>query len=656
MAKASLWRWVFWAIVVIWFGGPAFLWGQYGGGSGTAGDPYLIGEPNDLIILSQTSNDWDKHFKLTADLDMVGVAMMPIGNTTTYVTGTFNGNGHTIANLSIHLPETTDVGLFGVVDNVNTVNGTITDLGLVDPDISGRYSTGSLVGWLRNGTLTNCYSDGGTVSGEEFVGGLIGDSHGAINNCYASVAVSGRDYVGGLVGSNDGLISNCYATGSVSGEDSIGGLAGGSGGPINHCYFLDTAGPDNGIGFPRTEAHLKAISTFYCWAEAGVWTIDEGNDMPRLFWEQAAGIPITPAAPVAGSGTINDPFLIDTVAQFVNLLGCDTTNWDKHFRLRADLDFAGGTMRTIGYSAFHNDHYDTDFPFSGTFDGGGHIIANLSIYLPNIYFVGLFGNVDNPIDPKTIYDLGLVNVEVNGNQIVSSLVGILNNGTISACFATGMISGEDGIGGLVGINNDTIRNCYFIGQVIDTWYGGWGGGAGLVAGNWQATITTSYAAGLMSGSSHGLVGYELSCDGIYDKNFWDTTLCFCSGNGSCDDPNVIGESTANMQKADTFINVGWDFVGEEENGTEDIWRMCVDGVDYPRLSWEFGSHGDWLCPDGVNYIDYSYFEEQWLNANCAMTNDCDGVDLDLSGDVGISDLQLFSAHWMAGMCKRHRGA
>ena len=40
-----------------------------------------------------------------------------------------------------------------------------------------------------------------------------------------------------------------------------------------------------------------------------------------------------------------------------------------------------------------------------------------------------------------------------------------------------------------------------------------------------------------------------------------------------------------MQTAITFINTGWDFVGETENGTEDIWWI-LEGEDYPRLVWE----------------------------------------------------------------------
>ena len=53
----------------------------YSGGSGVAADPYLISTAADLVSLSSTSGDWDKHFRLEADLDMAAVAgFTPIGN------------------------------------------------------------------------------------------------------------------------------------------------------------------------------------------------------------------------------------------------------------------------------------------------------------------------------------------------------------------------------------------------------------------------------------------------------------------------------------------------------------------------------------------------------------------------------------------------
>jgi hypothetical protein len=40
-----------------------------------------------------------------------------------------------------------------------------------------------------------------------------------------------------------------------------------------------------------------------------------------------------------------------------------------------------------------------------------------------------------------------------------------------------------------------------------------------------------------------------------------------------------------MQDIDTFLDAGWDLVGETDNGTEDVWMMCP-GQDAPHLRWE----------------------------------------------------------------------
>ena len=51
----------------------------------------------------------------------------------------------------------------------------------------------------------------------------------------------------------------------------------------------------------------------------------------------------------------------------------------------------------------------------------------------------------------------------------------------------------------------------------------------------------------------------------------------------CDDS--FGLTTTEMQTAATFLDAGWDFVDETENGTDDIWWID-EGQDYPRLWWE----------------------------------------------------------------------
>lgn len=85
-----------------------------------------------------------------------------------------------------------------------------------------------------------------------------------------------------------------------------------------------------------------------------------------------------------------------------------------------------------------------------------------------------------------------------------------------------------------------------------------------------------------------------------------------TGIGNMSDPcGVGGESTANMQIMSTFTDVGWDFVGETENGNNDVWRLCEDGVKYPQLWWQF-LLGNFVCLGGVEINDLAALCEHWL--------------------------------------------
>ena len=46
-----------------------------------------------------------------------------------------------------------------------------------------------------------------------------------------------------------------------------------------------------------------------------------------------------------------------------------------------------------------------------------------------------------------------------------------------------------------------------------------------------------------------------------------------------------GKTAAEIETASTFLDTGWDFVDETENGTDDIWWI-LEGQGYPRLWWE----------------------------------------------------------------------
>ncbi|MBZ9577472.1 hypothetical protein KJA13_00325 [Patescibacteria group bacterium] len=217
---------------------------QYGGGTGDPSDPYLIYTAEQVNAIGAEPNDWDRHFKLMADIDLSGVTGTDfniIGYYRTWqdhkpFTGVFDGSGKIISNFSYTSTDTDYIGLFGYVMGGNAV---IKDLGLIDPNIDA--GTGNCVGSLvaiNIGTITNCYAQGGSVSGNDEVGGLVGwNKWRTISDCYSTSYVSGNWRVGGLAGFNDcAPITNCYSTGSVSGTTDVGGLVGNNEGTITNCY------------------------------------------------------------------------------------------------------------------------------------------------------------------------------------------------------------------------------------------------------------------------------------------------------------------------------------------------------------------------------------------------------------------------------------
>lgn len=74
----------------------------------------------------------------------------------------------------------------------------------------------------------NCYVQGGRVSGNVHVGGLVGIlNYDSMRYCYSTCDVYGNDYIGGLTGwTNVGSVSYCYSTGDISGHSFVGGISG----------------------------------------------------------------------------------------------------------------------------------------------------------------------------------------------------------------------------------------------------------------------------------------------------------------------------------------------------------------------------------------------------------------------------------------------
>ncbi len=431
---------------------------RYAAGTGDPNTPYLIATAAQMNAIGTHPEDWNKHFQLTADIDLsafdgkdgrpefniiaphVNAEEWDFGDVS--FSGVFDGGGHTIARFSWSSFGIRHVGLFGCLSGTDAE---IRNVGVIDPNIEaydGSY-VGALVGYLRQGALRDCFVQGGAVFGVSYVGGLVGSTmSGTVARCHTDGDVNGGWYIGGLAGENRANIEQSCSASNVDGDRYVGGLVG-----FNRVRYAPRSSP--------------------------------------------------PPA------TISD---------------CHATG-----RVSGDECVGGLAGHMRGGSATRS--YATG-PVSGNHAVGG--------------LVGL--NID---EITGCYSAG----DVTGDDCAGGLVGD-NRREITNCYATGTVFGTKHIGGLAGYSGGSIRNCYAIGVVS----------------------VEPQAGGLVGFSSGGTIGALAS--------FWDIET-----SGQKTSPTGTGLTTAQMQTAATYLDAGWDFVGETANGIEDLWWID-EGRDYPRLWWE----------------------------------------------------------------------
>jgi rhodanese-related sulfurtransferase len=349
-----------------------------------------------------------------------------------------------------------------------------------------------------------------------------------------------------------------------------------------------------------------------------------------------------------GTGEPDDPYQIAT-AEDLMLLGETPEDYNKHFILTADIDLDPNLpgRKVFDRAVIAPDTNDATWefegtPFTGVFNGNGYMISHLTIQGQG--YLGLFGQLESGAN---IMNLGVVDVNVTDSGLYIGGLAAENKGSITVSYSTGEIHGDRSVGGLVGYNsgNGEITNCS-----SNCTVSGFENIGGLLGHNFSGWVTRCFSTGLVTGTEDvgGLVGDN---DANIDNSLWDDndtniTDCFWDMETStrAHSEGGTGKTTAEMQTASTFVEAGWDFVGETENGMEDIWSIC-EGTNYPRFVWQIPV-GDFVCPDGITIDDFSFLMEHWLDDNCDSSNGyCDGTDLDQSGTVDVNDLEIFFENW-----------
>jgi hypothetical protein len=578
-------------------------------GSGTSEDPYQITTAEQLVLIGTIPAFLDDCFILNNDIvfdlnthrDYIfsRALIAPDMDTNagfmgTPFTGVFDGNHHVIRNLTIIGFNIEYIGLFGKCESAIIKNLILEDMyifGWISAvyDNSYYYYIGGIVGCQINGTISGCSADGSIELEIEL----------------SYVHRSNIPYMGGIVGYQDnGKIYDCSAAVSVLNtgiyssyygtiSSCSGGLAGyQNGGTIEHCY---ATGPVEAQS--NTESNAGGLVGYqndgtvdHCYATGSVEVLESGKSY-------AGGL-----IGYQNNGTIKRCYSTgSTEASAFNI---------------------ASTGGLVGYQK------------SGTIDQCYSISNSFG-----------FTSQDVVYDPSLYTSAG---------GLVGESCGIICNCyTISETIASSL-SNKSYAGGLVGYTKGTVNDCYARGSVsafrYDDYYTFYCGG--LVGRNNNGTINRSFATCVILGNDYyrqGLFGYQSGESAVTENCFWDTqtsgTEIGYNSSSYGTIINVFGKTTVEMQQFDIFISAGWDFVGEEENGTNDFWRMCLDKMDYPRLSWEYSTNGDFDCPDGVGLEDLESLVYHWLTADSdpAFNYACDG-----SGDgfVGQEDLAILSQNWL----------
>ena len=211
--------------------------------------------------LAAISENLSGHYVLTDDIDLAGMEWTPIG---TYMpsgeseeeqeipaaasafTGTFDGQGHTIRNLTVNQPEGWALGLFGVISETTIGNFT-----LENATVDGSVMAADVVGYAYRSTVSNVTLLNGKVnahftemSAEGMYGGIVGAGMGSrIENCsaQADIVIPDGTANAGIVGGGleQTSVVGCAAAGSVTAGNTCYGLGGVSGCGFGAEEFTD---------------------------------------------------------------------------------------------------------------------------------------------------------------------------------------------------------------------------------------------------------------------------------------------------------------------------------------------------------------------------------------------------------------------------------
>lgn len=421
-----------------------------------------------------------------------GDGFVPLGNDTLPFTGTFDGNGNVIADLHINRSDEDEIGLFGYAEG-----GEITDLDLVDIDVSGAsWAVGGLAGLTDETAVSNVTVSGSVASqeGSWATGGIVGASYdnSTITDVVSHVDVVGDSAAGGIVGElYSSNVTRAEATGNVTGTESAwgtGGVVGASYGSENleRANYIEsvtaTGTIDAGLGVGGVIGELWKSELHNGTATGDVYASEwagglSGGNYGEIFNSSATGDVIATGDVVGGLVGENEDVRVGT------------RNATIH------NSYATGNVtgeNQVGGLVGQSNEWDEDEAFR-----------------PDI---------------RESFATG----DVTGIQDVGGLIGNADEGNTVDTYATGNVTGEANVGGLIGtLGQDSPEDR-------------------------PREVESSYSAGFVSGddanTTGGLIGVEL--DGSVISSYWDK-----DASNQTDSANGTALATEEMQGEAAVTNM-----------------------------------------------------------------------------------------------------
>lgn len=259
-----------------------------------------------------------------------------------------------------------------------------------------------------------------------------------------------------------------------------------------------------------------------------------------------------------GDGSSGNPYQITNLTELNEIR--NHGSFENHFILMNDIDARDTKNWNNGQGWEPMGTADSPTWYRASLDGNGYVIYGLYINRPGTDYVGLFGHINGGSGSINVKNLGLVDVDITGDEYVGALAGYLN-GTVEHIFSTGEVKGRNHTGGLFGtmLGGSTANVNYSFSHAKSTSSNY--GASGLVARQQGGAIQNSFSTGAATapnGGAGGLVGEQNS--GTITNSFWDTETSGLATSAG----QATGKTTSEMYTESTFSGEGWDFSSKWE--------------------------------------------------------------------------------------------